>query len=235
MPRASASRRCRTCRAIPGPRRVGEASPGRRDDGARQLPAVALAVGEGASTEARGASANDEWLRIGGVKGLRRRLARVGHRALLRADTTTSPATSGVFAAEAIPLSTMEERVAGGRPGRAPGRDPRDRRPRQRRDPGPLREGREGQRRARTAASASSTRSTCGRPTSRASRSSASSPPCSRTTRSTTGGGRRSGSAGSAAGRPTRSGRSSTPGAARSSGPTGTSLRSRRSPASTPP
>jgi predicted amidohydrolase YtcJ len=59
----------------------------------------------------RAASGNDEWLRVGGVKGYAD--GSLGSTtALFFAPYTDDPKTSGVYAAEAIPLSKMEERVA---------------------------------------------------------------------------------------------------------------------------
>ncbi|MGH9400310.1 MAG: amidohydrolase [Thermoanaerobaculia bacterium] len=55
---------------------------------------------------------NDEWLRIGGVKGYADGSLGSGT-ALFFDPYTDDPATRGVFAAEAIPLSRIEERVAG--------------------------------------------------------------------------------------------------------------------------
>jgi predicted amidohydrolase YtcJ len=59
----------------------------------------------------RAAVRNDEWLRIGGVKGFADGSLGSGT-ALFFEPYADDPATSGVFAAEAIPLSKMEERVA---------------------------------------------------------------------------------------------------------------------------
>ena len=54
---------------------------------------------------------NDEWLRVGGVKGFAD--GSLGSTtALFFEPYTDDPKTSGVYAAEAIPLSKMEERVA---------------------------------------------------------------------------------------------------------------------------
>jgi predicted amidohydrolase YtcJ len=55
---------------------------------------------------------NDEWLRIGGVKGFADGSLGSGT-ALFFEDYDDEPGNKGVFAAEAIPLSKMEERVAG--------------------------------------------------------------------------------------------------------------------------
>ena len=90
----------------------------------------------------RAAMKNDEWLRIGGVKGYADGSLGSGT-ALFFEPYDDEPGNRGVFAAEAIPLATMEERVAAADAGRPPGRDPRDRRPGQRRDPGRLRARRE--------------------------------------------------------------------------------------------
>ena len=54
---------------------------------------------------------NDEWLRIGGVKGYMDGSLGSGT-ALFFQPYTDDPKTSGVYAAEAIPLSKLEERVA---------------------------------------------------------------------------------------------------------------------------
>jgi hypothetical protein len=54
---------------------------------------------------------NDEWLRIGGVKGYADGSLGSGT-GLFFEPYTDDPKSSGVFAAEAIPLSKMEERVA---------------------------------------------------------------------------------------------------------------------------
>ncbi|HKA37180.1 MAG TPA: amidohydrolase [Thermoanaerobaculia bacterium] len=54
---------------------------------------------------------DDEWLRIGGVKGFADGSLGSGT-ALFFADYDDEPGNRGVFAAEAIPLSKMEERVA---------------------------------------------------------------------------------------------------------------------------
>ncbi len=60
----------------------------------------------------RAAMKNDEWLRVGGVKGYADGSLGSGT-GLFFEPYTDDPKTSGVFAAEAIPLSTMEGRVAG--------------------------------------------------------------------------------------------------------------------------
>jgi predicted amidohydrolase YtcJ len=65
-----------------------------------------------AVAQKQAARKNDEWLRVGGVKGYAD--GSLGSStALFFAPYTDDPATSGVFAAEAIPLARMEERVAG--------------------------------------------------------------------------------------------------------------------------
>ncbi|MGE5277782.1 MAG: amidohydrolase [Acidobacteriota bacterium] len=59
----------------------------------------------------RASRKNDEWLRVGGVKGFAD--GSLGSAtALFFEPYTDDPKTSGVYAAEAIPLSRMEERVA---------------------------------------------------------------------------------------------------------------------------
>jgi hypothetical protein len=60
----------------------------------------------------RAATKNDEWLRVGGVKGYADGSLGSGT-GLFFEPYTDDPKSSGVFAAEAIPLSRMEERVAG--------------------------------------------------------------------------------------------------------------------------
>ncbi len=59
----------------------------------------------------RAAMKNDEWLRVGGVKGYADGSLGSGT-ALFFEPYADDPKSSGVFAAEAIPLSRMEERVA---------------------------------------------------------------------------------------------------------------------------
>jgi predicted amidohydrolase YtcJ len=60
----------------------------------------------------RAAMKNDEWLRVGGVKGYAD--GSLGSStALFFAPYTDDPKSSGVFAAEAIPMARMEERVSG--------------------------------------------------------------------------------------------------------------------------
>jgi hypothetical protein len=63
------------------------------------------------AVEKRAALGADEWLRIGGVKGFADGSLGSGT-ALFFADYDDEPGNKGVFAAEAIPLSTMEARVA---------------------------------------------------------------------------------------------------------------------------
>ena len=59
----------------------------------------------------RAAAGNDEWLRVGGVKGYADGSLGSGT-ALFFTPYADDPKTSGVYAAEAIPFSKMEERVA---------------------------------------------------------------------------------------------------------------------------
>jgi predicted amidohydrolase YtcJ len=59
----------------------------------------------------RASMKNDEWLRLGGVKGYADGSLGSGT-ALFLDPYADDPSTSGVYAAEAIPLSRMEERVA---------------------------------------------------------------------------------------------------------------------------
>jgi len=60
----------------------------------------------------RASMKNDEWLRVGGVKGFAD--GSLGSTtALFFEPYADDPASSGVYAAEAIPVATMEERVAG--------------------------------------------------------------------------------------------------------------------------
>jgi predicted amidohydrolase YtcJ len=63
------------------------------------------------AVEKRAALGADEWLRIGGVKGFADGSLGSGT-ALFFADYDDEPGNKGVFAAEAIPLSMMEARVA---------------------------------------------------------------------------------------------------------------------------
>src|SRR4030095_9755028 len=63
---------------------------------------------------------NDEWLRIGGVKGFMDGSLGSGT-ALFFEPYTDDPKTSGVYAAEAIPLSKLEARVAAADAGGLPG------------------------------------------------------------------------------------------------------------------
>ncbi|MEP6801967.1 MAG: amidohydrolase [Acidobacteriota bacterium] len=64
------------------------------------------------AVERRAAMKNDEWLRLGGVKGYAD--GSLGSStALFDAPYADDPKNSGVFASEAIPLSRLEERVAG--------------------------------------------------------------------------------------------------------------------------
>ena len=64
-----------------------------------------------AAREARARIRQDEWLRVGGVKGYAD--GSLGSStALFEQPYSDDPANRGVFAAEAIPLSRMEERVA---------------------------------------------------------------------------------------------------------------------------
>ncbi|MEO8189233.1 MAG: amidohydrolase [Acidobacteriota bacterium] len=64
------------------------------------------------AVERRAAMRNDEWVRLGGVKGYAD--GSLGSStALFDAPYADDPKNSGVFASEAIPLSRLEERVAG--------------------------------------------------------------------------------------------------------------------------
>ena len=96
----------------------------------------------------RAAMRNDEWLRIGGVKGFAD--GSLGSRtALFFEPYVDDPGNRGVFAADAIPSPQARRPGRRGRLRGSPGRPPRHRGPGERRDPESLRSRRQKERSAR--------------------------------------------------------------------------------------